>query len=278
MKVVKELPFSIWHSARLLLTPARMLKSNKTQVEAIVTLTSITSRLPTLHIVLRSLLDQSVLPKKIMLWLHEDEKIPPALAKLESKLIEIHYTHLRCPHKKLIGSMHLYPDQVLITCDDDVIYRKEWLETLWAEHLKRPKAVLAVNTVHINHDEQGQPLHAKSWRSPLNNVINERAFLPIGLWGTLYPPKSLHESYGDEELFLQLCPRADDLWFKAMALLQGTLSLPTKTKPREPIPIIGTQKKALKKTNVKKDGNTPQWRALSDHFNLPSYILKHPKS
>src|SRR5690554_7556478 len=43
-------------------------------VPIVVSLTSIPSRLGTIHLTIRSLLAQSVVPKKIILWLHRSEE------------------------------------------------------------------------------------------------------------------------------------------------------------------------------------------------------------
>ena len=70
---------------------------------------------------------------------------------------------------------------------------------------------------------------------------------------------------------MELAPRADDLWFKAMAILNNTPTITPKNKSRTPIPIIGSQKVALKKTNIGADKNRVQWQALVDHFNFKTH-------
>ena len=49
-----------------------------------------------------------------------------------------------------------------------------------------------------------------------------RRVFPLGGSGTLYPPHSLHADVTDRELFLQLAPQADDVWFWAMGEIAGT--------------------------------------------------------
>jgi hypothetical protein len=44
---------------------------------------------------------------------------------------------------------------------------------------------------------------------------------PTGTGGVLYPPHCLHEEVHNVEAFCQLCPSADDVWFKAMAMLNN---------------------------------------------------------
>ncbi len=276
MKVIKELPFSILHSIKLRLTSINKTKiQNKKKLPLIVSLTTIEPRLKTLDLVIKSILTQDDLPEKIILWVNITlkDKLPKSLIKLQSEVFTIKYSKLNCSHRKLIHTLESYPNDIIVTCDDDLIYRKEWLSLLYKEHLANPNVVIGNRTVHINHDKDGKPLPFKKWRKPLNNIIIKKAFLPIGAWGVLYPPNSLHNQFSDAELFLDLAPKADDLWFKAMSLINGTLSIPAKKQAREPIPIIGSQKVSLKKDNLGKDQNTLQWNALSKHFNLNTLIL-----
>lgn len=277
MKVVKELPISLFKSLQLLSIPKkRLVKPVKEKVPVIISLTSIPSRLNTLHLVVRSLLVQDVAAEKIVLWLNTDlkETIPSALKKLISTRFEIRYSELNCSHRKLIHSLELFPDHVIVTCDDDLMYRKNWLSTIYKEHQKQPEKIIGNHTVHIQHDDTGQPIPFKKWKYPQSKKVNPWATTPIGAWGVLYPPNSVHKQVLDENLFRQLAPKADDLWFKAMALIQGTQSIQASKTPKEPIPIIGTQKVALKKENLGQDKNTVQWNALEKHFNLSDIILK----
>lgn len=275
MKVIKELPLSLLKTAHLLSIPAsRLKKRNATVVPVIISLTSIPSRLQTVHLVIRSLLVQEVSPKKIVLWLNDTLKdhIPRALQQLVSERFEIHYSPLDCPHLKLIHTLKAFPNEVIITCDDDVMYRKNWLSLLYNEHKKQPKMIVANHTIHINHDSDGNPLPFKKWRYPKTGKTNPWAITPLGHWGVVYPPNTLSETVWDESLLLQLAPKADDLWFKAMALLQGTPSVQATHIPKKTIPILGTQKVALKRVNLGQDKNTSQWNALNTHFNLSARI------
>ena len=179
---------------------------------------------------------------------------------------------MTCSHRKLVHSIASYPEDIIITCDDDLMYRKNWLSIFYKEHKNHPKSIIGNHTVHINHDENGTPLPFKQWKYPETAKINDKAITPIGAWGVLYPPKSLSNLVLDEKLFLHLAPKADDLWFKAMAIVQGTVSIQATKTPKEPIPIAGTQKIALKRENLGLDKNTEQWNALEKHFNLSNLI------
>ena len=118
---VKEIPVSLFHQAKLSWQSQRKLIANKKQVPVIVSLASIPSRLNIVHLTIRSILNQDVLPEKIVLWLHEDLKdsIPKSLNVLVGDLFSIKYADYFSSHRKLVEPLKLYPNKIIVTCDDD---------------------------------------------------------------------------------------------------------------------------------------------------------------
>ena len=53
--------------------------------------------------------------------------------------------------------------------------------------------------------------------SPLRSFL----LFPEGSWGILYPPGSLDRAVGDHELIRKFALLNDDVWFKAMSLIQN---------------------------------------------------------
>lgn len=267
---VKEIPVSLFHQAKLSWQSQRKLIANKKQVPVIVSLASIPSRLNIVHLTIRSILNQDVLPEKIVLWLHEDLKdsIPKSLNVLVGDLFSIKYADYFSSHRKLVEPLKLYPNKIIITCDDDMMYRKNWLSKLYQAHENHPDHIVANQTRCITYSSDGELLSYKAWKPNESGCQNPLLTLPIGAGGTLYPPDSMDKTVFNQELFLQLTPKADDLWFKAMGLLKGTKSIQAQNSGKEPIPIWGSQKVSLKKGNIGMDKNRTQWQALTDHFQL----------
>ena len=268
---LKEIPISIYNSVKLLaLSSKSMITEDKKEIPIIISLTSIPSRLGTLHLTIRSLLNQDTRPKQIVLWLHHSLKneIPKNLTSLESDLFEIMYSDLTCSHRKLIHSLELFPNDIIITCDDDMIYRKNWLRLLFKEHQVHPNKIIANQTRYITYNNDGELQSYRDWVYSKRSKFNTAAVIPIGAEGVLYPPKSLSEKVTDSTLFLKLAPKADDLWFKAMALMAGTNAVQAKNKAKTPIPIIGSQKQSLKKSNISGDKNKTQWLSITKYFNI----------
>ena len=272
---LKELPISIFKAAQLNWSAPERLLGEAQQVPVIVSMTTIPSRLRKLALVLRSLLNQTVRPEKIVVWMHLEMKgqIPKAVKALAEHpktrdLIQLRFTPLKSSHKKLIHTIDEFPNHTIVTCDDDFIYHRDWLEVLYQDSLLFPNCVIAQQIRSIQRSENGQLKPYKQWRYQADLNQDPNSFLAIGGKGVLYPRQALHPDYSDVELFMRLAPKADDLWFKAMELRQNTpVRLCSKIVP-EPIPIVGTQSFSLKKDNVDRDLNLQQWQSLSDYFNL----------
>jgi len=275
MKLIKELPKSIYYSALLRSNSLETLSNNKKKLPVIVSIASIPERLHTIDIAIKSIFNQTnVIPEKIVLCLHKSlqNKLPKRLLKLQGNFLEIEFTELTCSHRKLINPLKKYPNKNIVTCDDDVIYGNNFLETLYRFHLENPKCIISNKTKQITLDKDGNFLPYKYWKISIHNFENKNDFFPVGVGGVLYPPDAMPDIVFNVDLFQKLCPNADDIWFKSMALLNGIHTIHSGQKVRKPIPIIGSQKKALKKQNVSENKNDVQWKAVSNFFNLKELL------
>ncbi|MGJ5642186.1 glycosyltransferase family A protein [Formosa sp. S-31] len=266
-----EIPSSIFKSIKLTLKPVKAFnEGTKERIPVFVSLTTIPSRIKTLHITIRSLLNQNVLPEKIILWLNNSfiNNIPPQLEKLIGSTFEIKFSPYTFSHRKLIHSIENFPDKIIITCDDDLIYHPNSLHQLYHEHLKNPEVIIGNRCRKMSFDNNGKPLPYLQWPFIEKTTPGEKLLMPVGAFLVLYPPNVLDKRFNDVELINKLSPKSDDLWFKTTALLNNTLSItPEKVAP-EPVPIIGSQKISLKSVNNKLDYKRVQWEQIIKYFNF----------
>lgn len=265
---LKEIPKSLWASFKIGAIPLAKLGANPDkQIPVIVSLTSIPSRLSTLHLTIRSVLLQQCQPEKIVLWLHEElkTKIPKKLLELQNSVFEIRYSPYTFSHRKLIHSLESFTDKVIVTCDDDVLYSDLMLKSLFEKHQQEPDSVIGNRCRKMTYSN-GKINSYKEWPFvAADNGLNAH-LMPVGAFGVLYPPGSLYKDVCDVDLFMKLTPKADDLWFKAMAIKNGTLSMVNSFEVSDPIPIWGTQRIALKKINKDQDFNKIQWERVMQHY------------
>ena len=91
---------------------------------------------------------------------------------------------------------------------------------------------------------------------------------PTGNAGVLYPPGSLHGEVFNDELFTRICSTGDDIWFKAMSLLNGVACKKVAPFFEEFMLIKGTQSNALYKLNLIQNKNDQQIQAVFEHYDL----------
>lgn len=205
--------------------------AEKRTPKLIVSLTSYPARIEQLHWVLSTLLKQTVKPDAVILWLGEEQfpnkltDLPDEITALQNLGLTIRWTKDIRSYTKLIPALKEYPEDIIVTADDDVLYQPQWLEKLWTGYRENPTAVICHRVHVIQTDTSGRLLPYRDWLSgrDLKKRIppSFKNFL-TGVGGVLYPPHCLHSDVSDESVFRRICPSADDIWFWAMAVRQGT--------------------------------------------------------
>jgi len=200
--------------------------NSKNSPQYIVSLTSYGERLTaTAPYAITTIFQQTVQPDKILLWVaYEDKEIVLAtlkdvnsiLYKLTEKGLEIRYCEDIKSYKKLIPAIENFPEDYIITTDDDVFFPKNWLEQLFVEHKKNPKKIICHRAHGIKVDENHNLLPYNEWDACTQKSGN---LFPTGIGGILYPPKCFYEDIVNKKLFMKLAPKADDIWFWAMAVI-----------------------------------------------------------
>jgi len=203
----------------------------------VVSLTSYGKRLTdTAPYAIVTLFDQSVQPDKIVLWVaNEDrENVPHIMEELVKKGLEIRFCEDIKSYKKLIPAIESFPEDYIITADDDLYYPHNWFEQLLTEHKKNPKKIICHRAHGIKVDENHNPLPYKKWdfyiqpsayfahifvSQELSVPCHQlESLFPTGCGGVLYPPHCLRKEVTNKDLFMKLAPKADDIWFWAMAV------------------------------------------------------------
>lgn len=192
----------------------------------IVTLTSYPKRMYDIHLCLYSLLTQDFKPDKVVLWLGEDlfpEKeldVPRKVKELCRFGLEIRWCKDMRSFTKLMPSLKEYPDDYLVTADDDRFYQPDWLRKLWDGYC-RSGTITALYAKAITFSN-GQPMHYNSWIWGGTEMRTTKRNMQFGFGGVLYPPHCLHPEVHRIDKAMQLCPTADDVWFWCMSVLNNT--------------------------------------------------------
>lgn len=240
----------------------------------IVSLTTYPKRIATTTKALERVFAQSLKPDKIILWLSEDNfpekerELPPVLLAMKQRGLEIKWCKgdIRS-YKKLVPALKKYPNDIIITLDDDLFYDLELVEKLYNSYQKYPKAISAMRTHKIQLNERGEIDVYANWIKDCSEYIAEprkELFATTGA-GTLFPPSIFSEEVLDEKIFMELAPTADDMWVKTMALkFQVPIVLVQENRPLRY--IDGTQEETLWGTNITQ--NDRQFENLLHKYNI----------
>lgn len=249
----------------------------------IVSLTSIPSRIDTVHLVIESLMQQSLKADSIVLWLGEDvlphgelgiSNLPKKLIDIIPKGLEIKACKDIKSYKKLIPALQAFNDAIIVTVDDDVLFPSDWLEKLYIAYQKEPDVIHCHQGHRIGIGRDKCLLPYSQWERSDNVCDNASVFiLPVGCGGVLYPPQTLHKDVMDFDMATLLCPTGDDIWFKAMSLKNGVKSKVVPNGMKIFDSIHGTQDISLCEHNLCEDENgvSPndhQIKAVFEYYNL----------
>ena len=211
--------------AKILAMDSCRLSRNDDASDIIVSLTSYGVRVnDTLPYALYSLLHQSRMPNRIVVWLDNvnwsDDNLPEILQRMKSFGIEFYYVEDIRSYKKLIPALKMFPDNVIITVDDDLYYNDHIVEWLLDTYNKSDKKSVIGSWAFQAKSENGRYLPYSQWKDNKNSIENPDYSL-IGCGGILYPPHIFDDEILKEQLFMDMAPTADDIWFWIMEKRQN---------------------------------------------------------
>ncbi len=236
----------------------------------VITLTSYPPRFNHLGKTLRSLLDQNVVSDGVELWVAEGDvaALPEDVLALKEAGLSVRPCRDIRSYKKLIPAMKSDPEAIYITADDDVYYPPEWLAGLVNAACAHPGTVIGTRSHMAARREDGTLAPYAQWELAAGRLTSEsedEILFPTGVGGILYPPGSLDPRVFDEDAFMELCPRGDDIWFFWMARLAGT----PHRRAKGWFDIIDwpdSQEVALYNDNLLAQGNDTQIRAMEARY------------
>lgn len=191
--------------------------------KVVVSLTSFPKRLPRLHLVIECLLRQSVKPDKIVLYLSEKQvpdmnAVPLSLRNLQNRGLEIYIKpdDLRS-HKKYYYAFQEFPEDIVITVDDDMFYRSDLLYSMLNAYKANEGKIIANWTKTIIPGKEKYT----EWTDTA--TLKGKYLLLIGVGGVLYPPHCMYKDIFDVDKIKEMVFTADDIWLTCMAMMNGTL-------------------------------------------------------
>ena len=197
----------------------------------IISLTTTDFRLPIFKYCLLSLLNQTKGPDKIIINISKEpylldkgiQTIPTWLKEFKHQgLIEIKYVKNIGSYRKLLPTLleNISDEDLVITCDDDIIYGPTWLENLVDESHKNPDSIVFSLGRKPNKNIFGLTQSYRFW--PLvTETTKEQYIIPIGAGGIVYRKRLLDEKFLYDSSIRSIASKQDDLFFFVASYRQG---------------------------------------------------------
>ncbi|MBR6297838.1 MAG: hypothetical protein IKR34_01190 [Candidatus Gastranaerophilales bacterium] len=246
--------------------------STKRTPKIIASLTTFPERINTVEKTIKTILNQTLKPDEVVLWLAEsqflkrEEELPTELLKLKEFGLQIKWCHDIKSYKKLIPTLYEYKHDIIITFDDDIYYDRDIIECLYKSYLNEPDYI-HTNRAHRIYVKQNtiipKPNSDVYWqdysKADFKNTI-------IGCGGVLYPPNCFCDEVFNEKAFKDILPSQDDVWFWAMAVLSKRKIKVVKAYSMQIQNVEGSQKFGLCKINNKNSNGKNSFKKISQKY------------
>lgn len=245
---------------------------NKFMNRIIVSLTSYPARIGEIHKVLESLVNQTYQADAIILYLAEeqfpDKHLPIEVDAFIKKGVEIHWCEKDLKsHKKYFYAFQEYPDDYIITADDDFYYDKYMIEELVKYIDVYPGCVLA-RRAHLITAKGNQIAEYSEWWGECTRYIGMPRmdmFSTTG-GGVLYPPHIFCDEVFNQDEIIKNCFHADDIWLKIMETICDIPTVLVETRNLD-IPSPSFSGNGLYQQFNDYGGNDKQLNAILQHYN-----------
>lgn len=211
-----------------ILTIPSLIQTNREEGQRIiVSMTSYGRRISSsiVYYSLVSALRQTIQPDKITLWIDKNkwnnDNLPMKLKRLIPHGVEYKFCDDIRSYTKLVPALIEFPNDIIITLDDDVIYPRNTIQQLYDEYKQHPNDICCLNPLGVRVVD-GVPAKYETWSEFDYNKQDNVMVFPCGVEGVLYPPHTMSSEVTKEELFKNLCPLADDIWFWFCGCLNNT--------------------------------------------------------
>lgn len=258
-----------------------------TNPRIIVSLTSFPAAISYVTEAVQSVLSGSVLPDKVVLYLYmaefKDNELPQRLLQLsqENPRFEIRSCDRNMrSYLKLIPALKDFPEDVIVTIDDDIKYHPNMLRDLVKMHRELPDAIIAHRVRKIKLDTPYSRWRKYKW---YDFIFKRRRFshraLQTGVGGVLYPPHSLDEQMLNPDLFTAIAPTQDDIWFWAAAASRGTYVVPVPAGHNALKEVGKPMELSLKNVNLEpgNDRNRDAFEKILTHYPALRQMLENEK-
>lgn len=238
------------------------ISQKKKENEIVISLTTFPPRINDVIETVKTLLMQSLKPEHVVLWLASsqfldgEESLPKELLDLKKYGLEIAWCDDLKSYKKLIPTLKKYPNSIIVTTDDDIVYRRNWLSKLYKNYRKNPNVIWAHRVTKFDYKDSQYITQAGGYSRWENYSFLNKI---TGCGGVLYPPGIFDDEIHSVEKFKKLCPTNDDIWFWLMAVRMG-IKVGVPDNPELRLVYVGNTQEGVSLTKINDHGQHLFWK------------------
>lgn len=250
-----------------------------------ISMTTFPSRIKYILPTLISLISQKNINVKVVLYLSKEEfsndlkDVPKKIKMLERYGLSLKFVDLNLlPHNKYFHAGLIEPSDEIYTADDDIIYPSYLFRELYNEFNINQQYLIISRGHKVKYDRSGFVPYSE-WD---HDVVEVRTpsfeLFPTSVGGQVIPLKLYGDKLFDNNRFMKLTPKSDDLWLYAMSIIY---KIPIKTCDRKYsvlFNVIGSQKNSLANYNILDNGNDLQLSRLNKEYQLVEKLYLINKS
>lgn len=251
----------------------RGLNDEPREKRIVVSLTSYPKRIKYTPVAIASMMRQTLKPDKIVLYLATEDfpngNLPNIYKKIVKSGVEIRFREDLKVHMKYYYAFKEFPDDLVITVDDDILYDDNLIEGLYNSYLEEPNEIHAAYVDQLTFDEGAHLLEYGCWNSQFVNreKRSSHQFMALGVGGVLYSPSKICGEVFNAEMIKKLCPTNDDIWLKFMEVISGIKVRNVAMKKTGSVLRDTQRNMALGVINMTEGRNDIQLRAMVDYYN-----------
>ena len=196
----------------------------KREQQIVVSISSEKKQYKELPVTIFSLLNQSLKPDKIILWIDKETDdlttLPYEITRFIKNGLEIRFVKNLKSFTKTIYAFKEFKKSIIVTAEPNIYYRKDWLKRLYYSYVAAPENIHAhiVNKVII---KDGTILPYHNWNKKITEENAGFDNYMISEGGILYPPQCFNSEAFREDIFLNNVNISDNMWFWFMALVNN---------------------------------------------------------
>lgn len=192
---------------------------NKRETQIIISISSERENFKDLPKTIYSILNQSLKPDRLILWLdseYEDKlNLPYEITQFVKNGLEIRFVDNMKLYSKTMYALKEFQEAVIVTAVENQYYPKNWLETFYLSYIANPEDILAMHALQVLRQDNILRLEKNSvLGSSYANIFCER-------YGILYPPKCFSTELFRKDIYLKYSQYSQEAWLWVMALISN---------------------------------------------------------